>query len=134
MSLLGTLLGGGKAPHLRDARASDSADLARIHAASFHRGWGADEFERLLAERAAHAHVICDGPDGAIHGFVLSHVVVPEGEILAASPPGASPPPIWKWRRETRLRSRFTGGSAMGRRAGARPITRPPTAPATRWS
>lgn len=82
MSLLGTLLGGGKAPHLRDARASDSADLARIHAASFHRGWGADEFERLLAERAAHAHVICDGPDGAILGFVLSHVVVPEGEIL----------------------------------------------------
>lgn len=84
MSLFG-LLGGDRPPHLRDARAGDVPALAKIHAASFHRGWGADEFERLLAERAAHAHVVCDGPDGALLGFVLSHVVVPEAEILTVA-------------------------------------------------
>lgn len=81
MSLFG-FLGGDRPPHLREARAADSPALARIHAASFHRGWGADEFERLLAERATHAHVACDGPEGGILAFVLSHVVLPEGEIL----------------------------------------------------
>ncbi len=45
----------------------------------------ADEFERLLAERAAHAHVVCDGPTAHFFGFVLSHVVVPEAEILTVA-------------------------------------------------
>lgn len=81
MSLFG-LFGGDRPPHLRDARPADAPAMAKIHAASFHRGWGTDEFERLLAERAAHAHAVCEGPDGALLGFVLSHVVVPEGEIL----------------------------------------------------
>lgn len=82
MSLFGLLGGERPPPHLRDARPGDAPAMAKIHGASFHRGWGPDEFERLLSERAAYAHAACDGPEGALIGFVLSHVVVPEGEIL----------------------------------------------------
>lgn len=70
-------------PQMRDARGADALDLARIHAASFHRGWGADEFERLLADRVTLAHVLLERPAGAPVGFVLSHMVPPEGEILS---------------------------------------------------
>lgn len=60
---------------------SDVPVLARIHAASFHRGWGDDELERLLAGQAARAHVLGRGK-GEVLGFVLSHLVVPEAEVL----------------------------------------------------
>jgi ribosomal-protein-alanine N-acetyltransferase len=30
---------------------ADARDLAALHAASFHRGWSEDEFDRLLADR-----------------------------------------------------------------------------------
>ncbi|WP_127091397.1 GNAT family N-acetyltransferase [Aquabacter cavernae] len=91
MSLFGRLLSGTPSePHLRDARMQDAPDLARLHGASFHRGWGVDEFERLLTDRAAHAHVMTDGPKGAPFAFVLSHVVPPEGEILSLAVAPAS--------------------------------------------
>ncbi|MEW6124707.1 MAG: GNAT family N-acetyltransferase [Pseudomonadota bacterium] len=84
MSLFSRLLPGSPAePHVRDARLEDAPDLARLHGASFHRGWSTQEFEGLLTDRAAHAHVMTDGPRGALLAFVLSHVVVPEGEILS---------------------------------------------------
>lgn len=83
MSLLSRLLPPKTEPYARAATAADSHALARIHAASFHRGWGRDEFERLLADGAAHAHVLCQGPKGPPFAFVLSHVVVPEAEILS---------------------------------------------------
>ncbi|MEP9377498.1 GNAT family N-acetyltransferase [Aquabacter sp. CN5-332] len=83
MTLLPRLLAHKAEPHLRAATAADAAALALIHAGSFHRGWGADEFERLLADRAAHAHVLTYGAKGAPFAFVLSHVVPPEAEILS---------------------------------------------------
>ncbi len=70
-----------KAPVVRDAGMADVPALARIHAASFHRGWGTDELERLLAGQAARAHVVGRGQNEVL-GFVLSHLVVPEAEIL----------------------------------------------------
>lgn len=70
-----------KAPTVRDAAMADVPALARIHSASFHRGWGVDELERLLAGQAARAHVIGRG-HGEVLGFVLSHLVVPEAEVL----------------------------------------------------
>lgn len=70
-------------PSLRLASVGDAAELAALHAASFAQGWGADEFERLLSEQAARAHVAVAGARGPLLGFVLSHVVVPEAEILS---------------------------------------------------
>ena len=34
----------------------DAPRLSQLHRASFHRGWGADEFEQILIERNALAH------------------------------------------------------------------------------
>ncbi|MEW6257903.1 MAG: GNAT family N-acetyltransferase [Pseudomonadota bacterium] len=82
MSLFGRFLSAPQ-PQLRDARPADAGALARIHAASFHRGWGVDEFERLLAERVTLAHVLAERSAGAPVAFVLSHLVPPEGEILS---------------------------------------------------
>lgn len=69
-------------PHLRDAAATDAPHLAAIHARAFARGWGTDEFERLLTERHVRAHVACEGPRRPPAGFILSHVVPPEAEVL----------------------------------------------------
>ena len=71
-----------KAPIVRDAWTADIPAMARIQAASFHRGWGTDELERLLAGQAARAHVVWRGT-GDVLGFVLSHLVAPEAEILS---------------------------------------------------
>ncbi len=65
----------------RDGGPADAAALAALHATAFARGWEVEEFERLLSERAARAHVAVAG--GKLVGFVLSHVVAPEAEILS---------------------------------------------------
>ncbi len=66
-----------------DARASDAAALAALHRVSFRHGWSESEFERLLSERAALAHVArLNGGRGPVVGFVLSHRVGHEAEIL----------------------------------------------------
>ncbi|MFG1347583.1 ribosomal protein S18-alanine N-acetyltransferase [Xanthobacter autotrophicus DSM 431] len=67
-------------PRLRDAVAADAPQLAAIHARAFARGWGQDEFERLIAERTVRAHVACLGRKPV--GFILSHAVPPEAEVL----------------------------------------------------
>lgn len=70
-------------PAFRAATPADAPELARLHAASFAHGWAVEEFERLLSERAARAHVATGGGKGSLLGFVLSHVVPPEAEILS---------------------------------------------------
>lgn len=72
-------------PLLRAATPADVPHLAAIHARAFARGWGADEFERLLADRAVRAHVATPGPRRAPVAFILSHVVVPEAEVLTVA-------------------------------------------------
>lgn len=70
-----------RAPVLREARAADIPQLAKMHAAAFRRGWGRDEFERLLSDKAVRAHVASERAQAC--AFVLSHVVAPEAEILS---------------------------------------------------
>ena len=66
-----------------DARPSDAAALAALHRVSFRHGWSESEFERLLSDRAAVAHVArTNGGRGPVVGFVLSHRVDHEAEIL----------------------------------------------------
>ena len=74
---------GRSEPAILDARPGDAAALAALHRVSFRHGWSEDEFERLLSERAALAHVArADGGRGAVVGFVLSHCTGSEAEIL----------------------------------------------------
>lgn len=68
---------------LRSAHVSDAADLAEIHAGAFRRGWDTEEFERLLRDTAVRAHVAVEGVGAAPLGFVISHAVAPEAEILS---------------------------------------------------
>ncbi|GGF79852.1 alanine acetyltransferase [Azorhizobium oxalatiphilum] len=77
-------------PDIRDAVTADAPELARLHATAFHRGWSASEFERLLAERTGVGHVMRAGPRGKLLGFVLSHAVPPESEILSIVTEAAS--------------------------------------------
>lgn len=70
-------------PHFREGVPADAEALAELHAAAFARGWEAAEFERLLTDAHARTHVAVDGPRGRLIGFVLSHVVPPEAEILS---------------------------------------------------
>jgi ribosomal-protein-alanine N-acetyltransferase len=70
-------------PAILDARPGDASALAALHRVSFRHGWSESEFERLLSERAAIAHVArANGGRGAVVGFVLSHRVGHEAEIL----------------------------------------------------
>jgi ribosomal-protein-alanine N-acetyltransferase len=68
---------------LSEASPRDAAALARLHGASFRRGWSEDEFERLLLERnvVAHRAVIGD----KLVGFIVSRLVPPEAEILSVA-------------------------------------------------
>lgn len=61
---------------MRDARA-----LARLHGASFHRGWGETEFEQMLGERNTLVHRLRQGR--AVIGFVVSRMAADEAEILS---------------------------------------------------
>lgn len=70
-------------PAYREARASDAAALARLHATGFGRGWGEVEFERLLADRLTVAQVaLARGGRGPVVGAVLSRLVTGEAELL----------------------------------------------------
>lgn len=59
----------------------DAAALAGIHGASFHRGWGEDEFEHMLSERNTLIHRLRMGRK--IVGFSVSRMGADEAEILS---------------------------------------------------
>jgi ribosomal-protein-alanine N-acetyltransferase len=61
---------------LRDARR-----LAQLHGESFHRGWGENEFEAMLAERNTLVHRLRAG--NRIVGFAVSRLAADEAEILS---------------------------------------------------
>ena len=61
---------------LRDARR-----LAQLHGESFHRGWGENEFEAMLAERNTLVHRLRIG--NRIVGFAVSRLAADEAEILS---------------------------------------------------
>ena len=80
MTWLSELWSGGAAA-VEPASLRDAPALARIHGASFHRGWGESEFESMLAERNTLAHRLRMGRK--IVGFSVSRLAADEAEILS---------------------------------------------------
>lgn len=65
------------------AASRDAPRLSQLHRASFHRGWGAGEFEAMLAERNTLAHRLMLGR--TVAGFVISRIAADEAEILSVA-------------------------------------------------
>jgi ribosomal-protein-alanine N-acetyltransferase len=82
MSLIARLFGRAK-PTMAEASGRDAAAIAAVHAASFQRGWGEDEFRRLLLERNVICHRARIGH--SLVGFILSRLVAGEAEILSVA-------------------------------------------------
>lgn len=82
MQFLARWLKGG-APVLGEIEPRDAAAVARLHAASFHRGWSEHEFHRLLLDRNVIGHQARVGR--ALAGFILSRIAAGEAEILSVA-------------------------------------------------
>lgn len=70
-------------PALSEAGPRDAPALAVLHAASFHRGWSEQEFERLLLDPAVSSHRAMAGDK--LVGFILSRSAAGEAEILSVA-------------------------------------------------
>lgn len=86
MAWLSEWWGGDKAV-VEPATPRDGARLAQLHGASFHRGWGEDEFEMMLAERNTLVHRLRQGR--SIIGFAVSRMAADEAEILSIAIDGS---------------------------------------------
>jgi [ribosomal protein S18]-alanine N-acetyltransferase len=85
MTWLSELWGSGQAV-VEPASLRDAAALAEIHGASFHRGWGEGEFERMIAERNTLVHRLRLGRK--VVGFSVSRMGADEAEILSIAVAG----------------------------------------------
>jgi ribosomal-protein-alanine N-acetyltransferase len=65
------------------AGTGDAVRLAALHGATFHRGWSAEEFERLLIERNVVADRAMAG--ARLAGFVISRLAADQAEILSVA-------------------------------------------------
>ncbi len=72
-------------PVLARAATGDCEDLAAIHAASFHRGWGAEDLAAMLRDPAIVAHVVRRRAGAPAGGFILSRIAADEAEILTVA-------------------------------------------------
>ncbi len=70
-------------PVLAEASLRDTAAIAQLHGASFHRGWSDAEIERMLVDRHVLAHRASSGR--SLAGFILSRMVTDEAEILSVA-------------------------------------------------
>ena len=70
-------------PVVSDAETGDSAAIAKLHAASFQRGWSEDEIEHMLLDRNVIAHRATIGKKFA--GFIMSRIAADEAEILSVA-------------------------------------------------
>lgn len=68
-------------PQIAQTHLRDVAEIATLHAASFHRGWSDDEVESLLIDGNVVAHSL--RLNGAFAGFVMSRCAAGEAEILS---------------------------------------------------
>jgi [ribosomal protein S18]-alanine N-acetyltransferase len=80
MAWLSGLWGGSQAL-VESASQRDAIAFAEIHNASFHRGWGEGEFERMLTERNTLVHRLRMGRKTI--GFSVSRTAADEAEILS---------------------------------------------------
>ena len=69
-------------PVIRHFTPARAGACAAIHAASFHRGWSAQEIASLAAEASVLAHVALDSQEKTVLGFSLARHVGEEAEIL----------------------------------------------------
>ena len=69
------------AASVEPATPADAPRLAQLHGASFHRGWGEGEFERMLAESNTLVHRLRLGRKTV--GFAVSRIGADEAEILS---------------------------------------------------
>jgi ribosomal-protein-alanine N-acetyltransferase len=70
-------------PKISEAGARDAAAIAAVHAESFQRGWGEEEFQQLLIDRSVVAHRAVIGR--TMVGFILSRMAAGEAEILSVA-------------------------------------------------
>ena len=77
---LSGLFGSAKAV-VEPAEMRDAPRLARLHGASFHRGWGESEFEDMLSQRNTLVHRLRLG--SKFIGFAASRMAADEAEILS---------------------------------------------------
>jgi ribosomal-protein-alanine N-acetyltransferase len=70
-------------PAVEPAADRDAAVLARLHAASFHRGWGESEFAQMLREKNTLLHRLRVG--SRVIGFAVSRCAADEAEILSVA-------------------------------------------------
>jgi ribosomal-protein-alanine N-acetyltransferase len=70
-------------PSISETRERDAAAIAKVHAASFQRGWGEEEFHRLLIDRNVVGHRSTIGR--TLIGFILSRLAAGEAEILSVA-------------------------------------------------
>jgi ribosomal-protein-alanine N-acetyltransferase len=75
----------GGDPVIVEARASEGAALAAIHATGFERGWDALEFERLLADPTVICHAARSAGSGPPLGFAMSRQILDEAEVLTVA-------------------------------------------------
>src|SRR5262245_33828931 len=68
-------------PRFSPAGPRDARAMAKLHGASFQRGWDEEEFEKLLLERSVIADRVT--VSGALAGFILSRIAADEAEILS---------------------------------------------------
>jgi ribosomal-protein-alanine N-acetyltransferase len=71
----------GSSAVVEPATARDAAQLARLHGASFARGWGEGEFESMISQRNTLVHRLRLGRKTI--GFAASRIGADEAEILS---------------------------------------------------
>jgi [ribosomal protein S18]-alanine N-acetyltransferase len=74
---------GGTAAVVEPAEMRDAPRLARLHGASFHRGWGELEFEDMLSQRNMLVHRL--RLSSKFIGFAVSRIAADEAEILSVA-------------------------------------------------
>lgn len=67
--------------HIEPGQTRDAAELARIHAQGFYRGWPTAEFSSFLSEGDTPVYVACDAKR-RIAGFALVRIAADEAELL----------------------------------------------------
>lgn len=70
-------------PALSEASPRDAAAIARLHAASFNRGWSENEIEQLMLDRHVLTHRATI--NGRLIGFIMSRLAAGEAEILSVA-------------------------------------------------
>jgi ribosomal-protein-alanine N-acetyltransferase len=72
---------GGATAVVEPASLRDAPSLAKLHGASFHRGWGEGEFEEMLSQRNTLVHRL--RLRSKFIGFAVSRMAADEAEILS---------------------------------------------------